>query len=262
MGSAATQGALWGAAAEDWAALIEPLSTPLFETVLDAVGVEDGTRCFDAGCGSGLALQLARSRGAKVVGIDASAGLLEVARRRVPDGDIRQGDLEELPFDSDAFDAVTAFNSVQYAADPATALREIARVARPGALVAVVTWGAAEQCETRVVLAAIGGLLPPPLAGAGGPFALSEPGKLEDLVSAAGLTPQRSGDTPVAFEFADLDTAIRGHLSSGPARRAIDVAGRDAVEAAIRSALDASVQANGRSHQANVFRYVVAASPT
>lgn len=114
------------------------------------------------------------------------------------------------------------------------------------------------RCETRVVLAAIGRLLPPPPPDAGGPFALSAPGKLEGLVSAAGLMPQLTGDVPVAFELADFDTAVRGHLSSGPARRAIDVAGRDDVEAAIRAALQPSVQADGRSHQANVFRYVVA----
>ena len=258
MGSADIQGALWGAAAEDWATLIEPQSTRLFEAVLDAVGVAAGTSYFDAGCGAGLALQLARARDATVAGLDASAGLLEVARRRVPEGDIRQGDLEELPFTSDVFDAVTAFNSVQYAADPVAALRDIARVARAGAPIGIVTWGAAEDCETRSVLAAIGGLLPPPPPGAGGPFALSDPGKLEALAAAAGLTPKHAADVPVAFTFADIDTAIRGHLSSGPARRAIETAGRDAVAAALRSALESSIHSDGRSRQSNVFRYLVA----
>jgi hypothetical protein len=73
-----------------------------------------------------------------------------------------------------------------------------------------------------------------------------------------GLAPKHAGDVPVVFEFDDLDTAVRGHRSSSPARRSIDVAGRDAVEAATRSALESSVQADGRLHQANVFRYVIA----
>jgi hypothetical protein len=51
---------------------------------------------------------------------------------------------------------------------------------------------------------------------------------------------------------------VRGHLSSGPARRAIEVAGRDAVEAAIRSALESSVRPDGTSRHDNAFRYVVA----
>jgi SAM-dependent methyltransferase len=258
MGTAEMQGALWGAAAQDWATLVEPMSTPLFEAVLDAVGAGAGTRLLDAGCGSGLALQLAHDRGARVAGLDASAGLLEAARRRVSDGDIRQGELEELPFASNTFDAVTAFNSVQYAADPAAALRELARVAKLAAPVAVVTWAAPERCETRTVLAAIGQLLPPPPPGAGGPFALSEPGTLEDLVADAGLTPKHADEVPVPFVFTDLDTAVRGHLSSGPARRAIETAGLDAVAAAIRTALESSVQADGTSRQDNAFRYVVA----
>ncbi len=258
MGSAEVQGRLWGAAAVDWSDLVEPLSTPLYEAVLDAVGAGAGTRHLDAGCGAGLALAIADARGADVIGLDASSALLDVARRRVPTGDIQQGDLEELPFDADSFDAVTAFNSVQYAADTVAAVRELARVATAGAPVAVVTWGDPARCETRTVLAAVGALLPPPPPGAGGPFALSEPGRLEELVVAAGLRPKHAEELPVPFVFDDVDTATRGHLSSGPAQRAIQVAGRPAVEAAIREALEPSIQPDGSSRHANAFRFVVA----
>jgi SAM-dependent methyltransferase len=258
MGTAEVQGTLWGAAAEDWSTLVEPLSAPLFEAVIDAIDARAGARLLDVGCGSGLALRIARDRGAEVSGLDASAALLDVARRRVPEGDIRQGELEELPFANNTFDAATAFNSVQYAANPKAALRELARVAKLGAPVAVATWATPERCDTRSVLAAIGTLLPPPPPGAGGPFALSEAGKLEDLVADAGLTPKHADEVPLAFVFADLDTAVRAHLSSGPARRAIEHAGRDAAAAAVRSALRTSVQADGTSRQDNAFRYVIA----
>jgi ubiquinone/menaquinone biosynthesis C-methylase UbiE len=156
MGSAPIQGRLWGAAAADWSQLTEPAMTPVYETVFDAVGVGPGTRLLDAGCGSGLALQLAHKRGATVSGLDASAALLAVAQERVSEADLREGDLEALPFQDGSFDAVTAFNAMQYATDPVAALRELRRVASPGAPVAVVTWAEAERCETRVVLAAIG----------------------------------------------------------------------------------------------------------
>lgn len=258
MGTAQMQGALWGAAAEDWSTIVEPLSTPLFEAVLDAASVGAGTRLLDAGCGSGLALQIAAARGARVAGLDASVALLDVARRRVPEGDLREGELEDLPFDGSTFGAITAFNSVQYAADPVAALTELARVATLGAPVAVVTWASPEKCETREVLAALGALLPPPPPGAGGPFALSEPGALEDLVASAGLTPKHVDEVPVAFVLPDLETAVRGHLSSGPARRAIDVAGLAAVEESIREALASSVRPDGTSQHDNAFRYVVA----
>jgi ubiquinone/menaquinone biosynthesis C-methylase UbiE len=140
MGSAQVQGRLWGAAAADWSQLTEPAMTPVYEAVLDATGVGPGTRLLDAGCGSGLALQLAHKRGATVSGLDASAALLAVAHERLPVADLREGDLEALPFQDDAFEAVTAFNAMQYAADPVAALGALRRVAASGASVAVVTW--------------------------------------------------------------------------------------------------------------------------
>jgi SAM-dependent methyltransferase len=202
-------------------------------------------------------LQLAHKRGATVSGLDASAALLAVAHERLPMADLREGDLEALPFQDDAFEAVTAFNAVQYAADAVAAPGELRRVAASGAPVAVVTWAEPERCETRTVLAAIG-RLPPPPPGAGGPFALSAPGRLEELLSAAGLTPQGAGEAPAPFIHPDLDTAVRAHLADGPARRAIEHAGQRATADAIREALAGSRQPDGSYRQDNAFRYVVA----
>ena len=79
MGSADAQGALWGAAARDWAELAEPHQIPFYEAALDGLACADGMRLLDAGCGAGLALSLAAARGAVVSGLDASGGLLEIA---------------------------------------------------------------------------------------------------------------------------------------------------------------------------------------
>src|SRR5712692_10306338 len=237
MGSADVQGPLWGAAPRDWAEIAEPGQIPFYDAAFDALRLGYATSLLDVGCGAALAMQLAAKRGATVAGIDAAEGFLALARERVPEADLRHGDIETLPFADDSFDAVTAFNSVQYAADPTTALREIHRVAKPGAGVAVATWGTADQCEMRVVLAAVGSLLPPPPPGAGGPFALAAPGALEALVEGAGLTTECAIDVPTPYIYPDLDTATRGQLSSGPARMAINTAGLEATTSAIREAL-------------------------
>ena len=258
MGTGEVQGPLWGAAADDWAELAEPVQVPFYEAALAALDVAAGCNLLDVGCGAGLALMLARKRGAAVSGIDAADGLLRVARGHLPDADLRLGDIEELPFPDDACDAVTAFNSVQYAADPTAALGEIKRVARPGAGVAVVTWGTADQCEMRVVLGAIGQLLPPPPPGAGGPFALAAAGALEGLVAAAGLEVDRAFDVPTPYAWPDLDTATRSQMASGPARRAIEEAGVEAATDAVRDALESGLQADGSILLDNVFKVVVA----
>ena len=258
MGTAEAQGRLWGAAARDWADLAEPVQAPFFEAALDALGIESGTGLLDAGCGAGLALVLAARRGAAVTGLDASAGLLAIARERLPEADLHEGDLEALPFEDDSFDAVTAFNSVQYAGNPTAALREIKRVARSGRLVAITTWGRPEQCEMRAVLAAIGSLLPPPRPGAGGAFALAAPGALEALVESAGLTAERAIDVPTPYTHHDFETAVRSHLSSGPARRAIDTAGLEAAREVVAAVCAEALQPDGTVTFANMFKVLIA----
>jgi ubiquinone/menaquinone biosynthesis C-methylase UbiE len=96
--AALVQRRLWGTDPLAWAELAESHNRPLFEAVLDAARVGRGTRMLDVGCGAGLALVLAVERGATVSGLDVSLGLLGVARDRLPEADLRDGDMESLPF--------------------------------------------------------------------------------------------------------------------------------------------------------------------
>ena len=111
VGTAATQGELWGAKARDWAEIQEPPWIPVFEQVLDLAGVGAGARLLDIGCGAGGALVLADARGAEPAGIDASEALIAVARERIPRARLEVGEMEELPFPDDSFDAVTGINA-------------------------------------------------------------------------------------------------------------------------------------------------------
>jgi ubiquinone/menaquinone biosynthesis C-methylase UbiE len=183
MGTAAMQAALWGARACDWAEVQEGVVLPLYEAVLNKTGIGAGTAVLDIGCGAGMFCELAARRGARVTGIDATAALIAIARERIPHGDFRVGEMEALPYAHSAFDVVTGFNSFQYAASPVNALREAGRVARTGAPVVIAVWGTPEDTEAAASLAALGSLMPPPPPGAPGPFALSQDGALEVLVT-------------------------------------------------------------------------------
>jgi SAM-dependent methyltransferase len=163
-----------------------------------------------------------------------------------------------MPFDAGAFDAVTAFNSIQFTGDTVAALRELRRVAKPGAPVGIVIWGAAERCESRSILAAIGSLLPPPPPGAPGPFAMSEPGVLEALAGQAGLATERVDEVPTPLIYPDLAAAVRTQLSSGPARMAIEHAGEQATREALAGAFADSRRPDGSYRQDNSFLYLVA----
>jgi SAM-dependent methyltransferase len=260
MGTATFNGDLWGARAEAWSEVQEGQCRPLFEAVFAAIAPGPGMHLLDAGCGSGMALQLAAARGATVSGIDASQALLTVAHQRVPEAELLTGDLEELPYADNTFDAATAFNSVQYAADPARAVAELGRVVRPGGEIVVATWGQPEDCEITAVLGEVGPLLPPPPPGAPheGPFALSAPGRLEAFVGAASLTAVRAEEVSCPMVYPDLATALYGQASSGVLVMAERHAGQDAVTDALRTSLHPFVGCDGTVRLENTFRFVIA----
>jgi SAM-dependent methyltransferase len=255
-GSAGVQSDLWGQRTREWCAM-EAQMRPLYETVLERVGVGQGTELLDAGCGAGLAAQLAAQRGAVVSGLDATSALLAIAAERVPNGEFAAGDLEALPYASDAFDVVVGFNSFQYAASPRGALEQARRVARTGAPVVIATWAVPERCEAAVYIAALGALMPPPPPGAPGPFALSAPGALEGLATEAGLTPAEAGEVSCPWEFPDLESALRAMLSAGPAIKAIRAAGEDATRAAVAAAIEPFRGPSGDYAIGSAFRYLV-----
>jgi SAM-dependent methyltransferase len=102
--------------------------------MLALAGDVAGRRILDAGCGAGPLFAQLRDRGAIVTGIDKSAGMLELARRRLGDGaDLQVADLGcPLPFADAAFDDVTASLVLHYLKDWGPALAELRRVLKPG----------------------------------------------------------------------------------------------------------------------------------
>jgi SAM-dependent methyltransferase len=256
-GTAELQGRLWSLHAGDWAELHEQHMTPAYVAALDALGVGAGTRLLDVGCGAGRALRLATDRGADVSGLDAAPALLDYARRRVRGATIVQGELEALPFEDASFDAVTGFNSFQYAADPVAALREARRVTAPGGRILALVWSPAEMCELAPHLQSLGRLMPPPPPGAPGPFALCGRDALDDFFAAAGLEVAEVADVPCVYAYPDTATAVRALSSAGPVVRIAEHAGADAVRADIERFLAGHVRPDGGYAIRNPFRYAL-----
>jgi SAM-dependent methyltransferase len=249
---------LWGARADDWATLQELQCKPVFEAVLERLRVGPENRYLDVGCGAGLAAQLAEARGAQVSAFDASEPLLAIARTRLKDAVIKQGDLETLPFEDGAFDVVSGFNSFQYAANPCRALAEGRRVSKRGGMVAIMTWGPPEGMPAAKLVAALRPLMPVPPAGAPGPFALSNEAALRDFARSAGLEPQEVFDVESPFCYGSLDSGIRGLGSSGVAAKARENAGDEAVDRAHAEALAEFRQSDGSFRVPATFRCLIA----
>jgi SAM-dependent methyltransferase len=259
--TSAAHSRLWGLRARDWADFQEGTVRPVFQAVLERTGVERGTRYLDAGCGSGLAAEMAAARGAEVSGVDAAEAMLSIARARVPSGDFRQGDLEELPFADETFDVVTGFNSLQYAGNPVAALREVGRVAKRGGPVVVMTFGAPEGMEVVALLTALKSLLPPPPPGAPGPFALSDAAVLRQFATDAGLDPVEVFDVDSPWIYADETAAMRGLMSTGNAVRAMEQLDEKVVTQAYAEAIAPFRQSDGSYRASAWFRCLLARRP-
>ena len=259
-GAAREQQKLWGSDPTGWARFAEPHTRPLFEAVLAATGVTAGTRLLDVGCGSGLLLEIAQARGAAVTGLDIAPALLTAAGGRVPGAELWLADLQRLPFPNGSFDAITGVNAFQFAGDPREALREAARVCRPGGTVAASTFAEPGRVESTAVHEAMSALSPPQRQAAHAPYSLSAPGGLEAGLAGAGLRAEASGEVECVWRYDSLADACRGLLSSAGGTRAAQDAGREAVEAAIAKAVAPFTDPEtGVIRMRNVFRWVSAA---
>jgi SAM-dependent methyltransferase len=101
--------------------------------MLALAGDVTGRRILDAGCGSGPLLAELRERGAEVSGFDLSPGMLDLARRRVPEADLRVADLAApLPYADAEFDDVIISLVLHHLEDWAPPLAELRRILKPG----------------------------------------------------------------------------------------------------------------------------------
>jgi demethylmenaquinone methyltransferase/2-methoxy-6-polyprenyl-1,4-benzoquinol methylase len=97
-----------------------------------ALGLRPGELVLDVGAGTGVSTEELGRSGAYAVGADLSIGMLRAGRRTRPDVPLLAGDALALPFADGTFDAVTISFALRNVVDTAGALRELARVTRPG----------------------------------------------------------------------------------------------------------------------------------
>lgn len=121
--------ARWSAFYDEPGNQLLDLEQPIVREILDSLprGV-----ALDAACGTGRHAAYLASLGHKVIGVDTSTEMLEVAREKVPDGEFHEADLHDLPLADDSVDLVVCAIALSHVPDLAQALRELVRVLRPG----------------------------------------------------------------------------------------------------------------------------------
>jgi SAM-dependent methyltransferase len=225
-----------------------------------------GLRWLDVGCGTGTFAALIAERCApiEVQGVDPSEAQLAIARmRRGPDGaTFLQGDAMALPFERQRFDAAIMALVIFFVPDPAKGAAEMARVVRPGGLVAAYAWDVLGGGfpfdpiwqETRA--AGVAPLLPPNPSAA-------RIEALGGLWSAAGLEAVETRAIVVertfpTFEKYWMTSTITGGVR--PPLKAMSAEERDRVKARVRARMP--TDSSGRvtwSARANAVKGYVAA---
>jgi SAM-dependent methyltransferase len=192
----------WGDAAEHWARAAEKdevgAAADAAAWMLEAAELQPGERVLEVAGGAGrVGLQAASVVGpdGSVLCSDFSEEMVKVARERferleVSNIETRVLDAQNLDLDEGSFDAVLCRFGYMLMPDPLQALRESARVLRPGGRLVLAVWGEAEQnlWLTTILKAVMTHLsAPPPEPGTPGPFSLGDPARLRDLLDQTGL---------------------------------------------------------------------------
>jgi len=171
---------------------------PAADLLVARARVAAGDRVLDVACGTGNAALAAARRGAIVTGVDASAGLVARAARRLGDeglaADFRTGQAEDLPVGDAEFDVVLSVFGVIFSADPPRAAAELVRVARPDGVIALTAW------VPEGAVAAAGGILWGAVSGRRyGRTPWAAPGSLQELLEAAGMRDVAIEEDALAF---------------------------------------------------------------
>jgi SAM-dependent methyltransferase len=237
----------WSAQAETYGGLIGAITSRLAEALLDAAGVRSDWRVLDVATGPGYVAERAAERGARVVGIDLAAGMLEQARQRLAGVELLRADAEQLPFDDGSFDAVIGGFVINHLPDPQRALAEAARVLVSGGRVAFSVWDRPERMRVMgVVIEAIkaagvdrGDAVP---RGGPDPYRFSDGGEFRALLEGVGLAGVAVETVELTHRAAGAEELLRGILGSSVRTAALLRAQSAAARRAVMAALERTVE--------------------
>jgi ubiquinone/menaquinone biosynthesis C-methylase UbiE len=213
---------------------------PLARALADAVGVREGMRVLDVGCGpGGLTSELVGRVGAgNVAAIDPAEQFVAACLEHNPGADVRQGIAEELPWGDDTFDVTLSCLVIAFMRDADAGLREMARVTKPGGRVGVCMWDIAGGGMTmlRLFWSAMRAVKPAIDDERG--LAGTQEGDLAERLTRAGLRGVQDGALEVSVAYSSFDDFWEpftfGVGPSGQALAALDDERKVAVRERVR----------------------------
>jgi SAM-dependent methyltransferase len=181
-------------------------SAPLAHAFIDFVGIEAGQTALDVGCGTGaLTAPLVERLGvAHVSAVDPSSAFVSALRTSHPDWNVQRGAAESLPLGDRQFDRTLAQLVVHFMTDPVQGLREMARVTRPGGVVAACVWDNAGEAGPLAAFWRAARQLDSTVRDESGLPGVRQ-GHLESLFADAGMPVVRSTVLRVSVPYSTFD---------------------------------------------------------
>lgn len=215
----------WSRVAPRYEVFFARLTGGTADALLDAAAVGPDMRVLDVATGTGLAAAAAARRGARVVGIDVAAAMIEQARSFHPEVEFVQGDVYALPLADGSFDAVVCNFGLLHFGRPEDAAAELARVLAPGGNLALTVWDLPERARPQgVILEAVhevGAELPPDVPPGPPLFRFADESEMTGLLHGAGLDEIEVGRVEYEVTVADFDEFWNGIVANGVRIRAI-----------------------------------------
>lgn len=255
------EGAYWAANATRY----DDAVAPFHQALLAAAAVAPTDRVLDVGCGTGqVTRDTARvATAGRAVGVDLSSAMLRVARDRADEGGLAnvefvRADAQIHPFDAGGFDLAVSRTGTMFFADQVAAFTNIGRALTAGGRLAMIVWRGIDDNEWLREIAgslAAGRDLPPPPEGVPGPFALANPGRVREVLSAGGFDEVDLEPVDGTMWFgSDADDALQFILGQmGWMIADLDDAGRATATDALHASLSEHTGTDGARYGAGAW---------
>jgi SAM-dependent methyltransferase len=219
------------------------------EALVGKLGVSDGMKVLDLGCGDGTTAVPAAQLGADVLGVDIAANLVAAGNARARELGLfnlsfQEGDATDLSeLDDESFDLVISVFGAMFAPKPIDVAKEIVRVTKPGGRIVMGNWIPGDPTLVAQILKISSSYSPPPPEGFVSPMTWGKEDEVIERFAGAGIPEDRISFEKDSFTFnhpgppSELVAAFRTYY--GPTMNAFEAAAADGREDDLQTELDA-----------------------
>ena len=217
------------------------------EALVGKLGVTDGLRVLDLGCGDGTTALPAAQLGAEVLGVDIASNLVAAGNERaealgLDNCRFQEGDASDLRgLDDESFDLVVSIFGAMFAPKPFDVASEMVRVTKPGGRIVMGNWIPNDPTLVAQILKISSSYAPPPPEGFVSPMTWGVEDNVVERFATAGIPEERIAFERDTYTFdypgkpAELVAAFRSYY--GPTMNAFEAAAADGREADLQAEL-------------------------